>query len=660
MDVTISRDLSLFLNKPRMSPAAAAKCRRRPKARPRVEVLEPRLTPSTYVWTALGNGQTWNDSNNWLRLGPSKPTQPPVVPTPYSDVIFPPIATLPTRSSTTIEFNFIYIYMPLDSITIDGAYTFTGNPVTIDQSLSLANPFTPQSGATTATIQLAGLALQPGVVVSTASGTTLQLGTTATPTSLQLVLKGGLAKTGGGNLAIDTKSVSYSNQTTVLPIPVAINGGSVTLGTSVNLAGVSFQISSQSGLVIADNAAARVQSIEGTGLVNLAGKTNSGDQTSLAVAVPIGTSDQFGGLIDGIGSFIMAGTGTLSTGTIDFSGSGGVQVTAGTLDVFGSISAGTLQVSPIATFGGLGLWNFSGAVAFQAGSIFDVALDGTIPGTQYTQLVDSNTTSGVSLTYPTLMASVDYQYEVGDLFTIISAPVVTGAFQNVVGGRVILGTGVPFTASYSATAVTLAPLQSATTTGLESSTDRSNAGQLVTFTASVNTRTAPVSTGSVSFVLGSTVLATVPLDANGTAPFSTASLPLGSYGITAVYNAAGPYVSSQSPALIQSVVPYKQTGNALPTTTTLSIATKSLPRGQIEYVLVATVAPAGGNPPTSPAGIVVFRRNGRTIGKAKTAGGVAQLVLGRSRPRSKLTFVAAYQGNFQFQASTSLPYRPQV
>ena len=443
MDFKNSPALSPSCTKSRLPQGATAKCRRRPMARPRLEILEPRLTPSTYVWTALGDGQTWNDPNNWVRLGPSKPDQPPAVPTPYSDVIFPPVATLPNGSSTTINFNFLYIYMPLNSMTIEGSYTFTGNPVTIDQSLSLANPFTPQSGATTAKIQLAGLQLQPGVVVTTASGTTLQLGNTAAPTSFQLLLEGGLTKSGGGNLAIDTQSVLYSNVTTVLPIPVAINGGSITLGTSVNLTGVSFQINSQSGLVVADNVAAKVQSLTGTGLVNLAGTTAAGDQTSLAVAVPIGTSDQFGGLIDGTGSFNMAGNGTLTTGTIDFSGNGGLQITAGTLDVFGSISSSTLQVAAGATFGGLGFWNFSGAVVFQGGSIFGVALDGTTPGTQYTQLVDSNTSSGVSLAYPTLLASVDYQYEVGDLFTIISAPIVTGAFQNVVGGQLILARAFP-------------------------------------------------------------------------------------------------------------------------------------------------------------------------------------------------------------------------
>ena len=385
-----------------------------------------------------------------MPLGPSKPIGPPALPTPFSNVVFPPIATLPRASSTTINFNFVYQFMPLNSITIEGAYTFTGTPVTIDQSLSLANPFTPQSGATTAIIQLAGLELQPGVVVSAASDTTLQLGSTIAPTSLQLVLEGGLTKTGGGNLTIDTQSVSYSNVTTVLPIPAAITDGSITLGTSVNLSGASFQISSQSGLVIGDNVAAHIQSLTGNGLVNLAGTTAAGDQTSLAVAVPIGTSDQFGGLIEGIGSFIMDGTGALTTGTIDFSGSGGVQVAAGTLDVSGSISAASLLVAPNATLGGLGLWNFSGAVVFQSGSTVDVTLNGTSPGIQYTQLVDSNTTAGVSLASPILIGSVDYQYEQGDLFTIISAPLVTGAFQNVVAGQVVLGDGVLFGAAIPA------------------------------------------------------------------------------------------------------------------------------------------------------------------------------------------------------------------
>ena len=140
-----------------------------------------------------------------------------------------------------------------------------------------------------------------------------------------------------------------------------------------------------------------------------------------------------------MGQFITGGNGTLTTGTIDFGGAGSIQVLSGTLDVDGTISAGTLQVSSIGTLGGLGMWNFSGAVVFQAGSTFDVTLNGTGAGTQYTQLVDTNATAGVNLGNSTLAASVGYEYEQGDRYTIISSPLIQSAFQNVVAGRGVRG-----------------------------------------------------------------------------------------------------------------------------------------------------------------------------------------------------------------------------
>ena len=168
-------------------------------------------------------------------------------------------------------------------------------------------------------------------------------------------------------------------------------------------------------------------------------------------------------------------------------------------------------------------------------------------------------------------------------------------------------------------------------------------------TASVTAAGAPVTIGTITFERGSQVLAIVSLTALGTASTSVSSLPIGISGIQAIYSGS---VNDQSSVSSN----YKQTVNPLATTTTLSIMTQSLAHGRIEYVLVATVAPAGGNPPTSPAGIVVFRRNGRTLGKAKIAGGVAQIVLGRSLPNSKLKFQASFPGNSQFQASTSLTF----
>jgi hypothetical protein len=72
----------------------------------------------------------------------------------------------------------------------------------------------------------------------------------------------------------------------------------------------------------------------------------------------------------------------------------------------------------------------------------------------------------------------------------------------------------------------------ATSTGLVSSVNPSTFGQSVTFTATVSGGTSP--TGSVQFLEGATVLATVPL-AGSTASFTTSALSVGTHPITAAY-----------------------------------------------------------------------------------------------------------------------------
>jgi hypothetical protein len=203
--------------------AATDDGRRRTVARPRLELLERRVNLSTYIWTALGDGQTWNDANNWQLVGAPPFIQPPTVPTPNSNVVFPPIASLPPGSSSTINLNFAFLNTPLNSLTIEGSYTFTGNPIEIDSTLSVASPFTNAPNGATATFLLAGLQLGPGVVISTGTGATLQLANASDPTGLLVSVQGP----------------------------------------------VSFQINSTGGLLIADNVAAKVQALTGTGLVDL-------------------------------------------------------------------------------------------------------------------------------------------------------------------------------------------------------------------------------------------------------------------------------------------------------------------------------------------------------------------------------------------------------
>ena len=176
--------LPVFRDRHRSGVAASVHRRHRSVARPWLEALEARVTPSTYIWTAQGDGQTWNDASNWYLAGSSPLIKQPTVPTPYSNVIFPPIATLPGAASKTINFNFTYLNMPLDSLTVEDSYTFTGNPSRSTISLSVSNPFTTAPGGATATFLLAGLQLEPGVVINTGSGSTLQLASASDPTGL--------------------------------------------------------------------------------------------------------------------------------------------------------------------------------------------------------------------------------------------------------------------------------------------------------------------------------------------------------------------------------------------------------------------------------------------------------------------------------------------
>jgi hypothetical protein len=646
----IAHIFSLFSGQASLSLVAAHHTRQRRTARPRLETLELRVNLSTFIWTALGDGQTWNDASNWEQLGQVGPINQPTVPTPYSNVIFPPVDTLPVKTSNTINFNFAYLYMPLNSLTIEDPYTFTGNPLTIESSLSVANSFSSTPGATPAIIELSGLRLAPGVVISTATGSTLQLGNATAPTALQLDVQGAVTKSGGGQLVVDTQSVSYSNFSTVVPIPLTIASGSIELGDTVNLSGFNVQINSTAELLIADDVASSVQGLTGTGLVNLDGTTNAGDTTALTVAVPNATTDQFDGFIDGIGQFIAGGNGTLSTGTIDFDGARSIQVNAGTLDVNGSISADSLDVSGIATLGGLGLWNFSGPAVFQSGSTFDVTLNGTTPGTQYTQLVDTDATAGVNLGFAALAASVGYEYEQGDQYTIVSAPVIQGVFQNVVAGRVVVDVTVPMGVTPTSTSITMTPLQSVTTTGLASSTKRSNPGLPVTLTASVSTRTAPVSVGSVSFVQGSTVLGTVAAGSAGTASLTITSLPLGSSTITAIYSGAAPIIGSTSQTLSVSVVPYT-------TVTTVAGSPNPSTVGR-PVTFTASVVTSAGTVATS--GVISFRQGNRLLGTAAlNAQGTASITIS-SLSIGKSGIQAIFSGTVDDLGSVSPVFKQTV
>jgi hypothetical protein len=629
----------------RSSPSISGPSRRR--MRPAPEVLEPRLaldgSITTYDWTALGDGVSWNDPNNWSHIGYIPPFGVTGVPTAGSNIVFPPISSLPANSPTTINFNSPYGSFPIGLFTIEGSYTFDGNPITIDNGVIVVNPL---GGLTDATLLLSGLTMGPQSTIYTYQGSTLNIADADDPTGLHLNLENGVTKGGGGQLLIDTQTIlapyiGFSLQ------PFEIAGGSVTIGVSSSYTGSRFVVDPGGGLDVSDDVALSIGSLSGSGSVDLGGTTTTDDTTSLTVSEPAAQSDVFSGLIDGLGQFILQGNGTLTTGAIDFGDAGGIEVLLGTLIANGGVSVGSLAVNNGASFGGVGSWYFSGPVAFQPNTTFDVTLNGLTPGTQYTQLVDARSASGIDLGSSTLSGSINYEYQAGDQFTIATGPLVQGLFQNVVNGSVLLGGNVPFAVINTGSSVTLTALQSVSTTQLSSSGNPSNPGLPVTFTATVSTRTNSVTAGTVSFDQGSTVLATVPLNNEGTASYTTSGLPLGATMITAVYNGVTGILGSTSPAVAEAVVPY---------TTATALASSTNPSRTGQPVTFTATVTANGLPVTS--GTVRFIRGKILLGTAALdANGAASLTV-TSLPKGSVNIQALYEGTTDDLPSTS-PAVPQ-
>jgi hypothetical protein len=87
---------------------------------------------------------------------------------------------------------------------------------------------------------------------------------------------------------------------------------------------------------------------------------------------------------------------------------------------------------------------------------------------------------------------------------------------------------------------------------LTPSTWYTKVGTSVTFSSSVASWSAgpPNATGAVSFYLGATLLAAVPVNASGQASYTTANLPAGSDAITATYAGGANYASGSTSVTI--------------------------------------------------------------------------------------------------------------
>jgi hypothetical protein len=177
---------------------------------------------------------------------------------------------------------------------------------------------------------------------------------------------------------------------------------------------------------------------------------------------------------------------------------------------------------------------------------------------------------------------------------------------------------------------------------LTSSLNPSISGTNVVFTATATGVGSLIPTGSITFSDGVNPLATVPLNAAGSASFQTAALAVGSHTIAASYTGDRNYNAATS-SLIQTV----QSAN---TQVALTAGANPAIYGT-PLALTSTVASNGG----VATGTVTFTDGGATVGTAVlNSAGVATLTTSSLAPGTH-SIVAAYAGDGSASASISTP-----
>ena len=185
-----------------------------------------------------------------------------------------------------------------------------------------------------------------------------------------------------------------------------------------------------------------------------------------------------------------------------------------------------------------------------------------------------------------------------------------------------------------------------TSTALTSSPNPSNAGQVVTFTASVGAKTG-IPTGAVEFFDSNLVMGSATLT-NGDAAFSTSRLTGGSHSITARYHGDGKYVGSVSASFDQIV-------NKATTTTSLASSMNPVPlKEYVNYTATVTSDYKG-----AITGTVAFQDGGSTVATVDVNGGQAPFTTNYIATGSH-AISASYSGDQYNAGSASATLTEQV
>jgi hypothetical protein len=240
----------------------------------------------------------------------------------------------------------------------------------------------------------------------------------------------------------------------------------------------------------------------------------------------------------------------------------------------------------------------------------------------------------------------------------VSAPVNASNHQVTMSveassGLIPVGTS-NFTVQYSgdssyaasvSTVVTIKGLYS-TITNLSSSNLNIQAGQSVTFTASISPGQpgGPALTGTVQFLENGTNVGSPVAVVNGHAQFTTSSLNYGAQEIQAFYSGDTNYGQSEQ-GLLQVVTP-------IASATAITPSSSSIQQGQnATFTATVTPSPAGGPTPT---GMLTFLVNGAGAGGGNiTLNASGQAVLSSTTlPVGSVTVTANYLGDFAHTPSS--------
>jgi hypothetical protein len=200
-------------------------------------------------------------------------------------------------------------------------------------------------------------------------------------------------------------------------------------------------------------------------------------------------------------------------------------------------------------------------------------------------------------------------------------------------------TGATYFLASSSAAVT-DDVRQTTTTKVTSSLNPSTYTKSVTFTAVVTPSTSGTPTGSVEFLDGGSLLASVSLS-GGKATYTSALLDAGAHSISAVYSGSTLYVGSTSATLAETI-------DKAATTTTLATSLNPSAFGEaITFAAVVKTTATG-----TPTGTVTFMQGSTSLAAVTLASGEAEFKTS-ALAVGKDVITAVYSGSANLATSTS-------